>query len=95
MSQDPDNPALTQLREIRATLAGHTARFDRLERDFNELRHLVHRALVLGTTAEVGTKAPDESHGEAHHESMHHKSIDERITSIEQRVAKIEERLDC
>ena len=91
MNQEHDNPVLTQLREIRATLAGHTARFDRLERDFRELRNRVNRALPLGTTAELGTGHPseDREQGEAHHKSM-----DERVSSIEQRVAKIEQRLD-
>jgi hypothetical protein len=89
MDKEPDNAVLTQLREVRATLAGHTARFDRLERDFNELRRLVKRALVLSTTTELATREPDENHeqGEAH------PSMEERVSSIEQRVAKIEERL--
>jgi hypothetical protein len=91
MNQEPDNPVLTQLREIRATLAGHTARFDRLERDFNVLRHFVNRALVPGTTAVLGTAEPDEDHRQG---GAHHKSLDERVSSIEQRVAKIEDRLD-
>jgi hypothetical protein len=91
MNQEHDNPVLIQLREMRATLAGHTARFDRLERDFKELRHLVNRALVPGTTAELGTGKPDEDHGQG---EAHHKSLDERVSSIEQRVANIEDRLD-
>ena len=91
MTQESDNLVLNQLREIRATLAGHTLRFDRLEKDFSELRHFVNHALVLGTTAEPRTREPDEhrDQGEAHH-----RRIDERVSSIEQRVAKIEERLD-
>ena len=91
MNQEHDNPVLTQLREIRATLAGHTARFDRLERDFRELRNLVNRARVLDTTAAPGTGEPTEDRGQG---EADHKSMDERVSSIEQRVAKIEERLD-
>jgi hypothetical protein len=91
MTYEPDNPVLNQLREIRAALAGHTARFDRLEKDFNELRHLVNHVLVPGTTVEPRAREPDEHRnlGEAHH-----KRTDERVSSIEQRVARIEERLD-
>lgn len=91
MNQEHDNPVLTQLREIRATLAGHTARFDRLERDFREQRNLVNRACVLDTTAALGTGEPTEDRGQG---QADHKSMDERVSSIEQRVAKIEERLD-
>jgi hypothetical protein len=91
MNREDDNPVLTQLREIRATLAGHTARFDRLERDFNKLQHLVSRALALGTTGEPETGEPEETQEQG---ETHHKSLDERVSSIEQRVAKIEERLD-
>jgi hypothetical protein len=91
MNRESDNAVLTQLREIRAALAGHTTRFDRLERDFDELRHLVRRALVLWRAA-LGNRNSDEhqEQGEAHPTSM-----DERVSHIEQRVAKIEERLDC
>ena len=91
MTQEPYDLVLIQLREIRATLAGHTARFDRLEKGFGELRHLANHALVLGTAVELRTRELDErqEQGEAHHKRM-----DERVSSIEQRVAKIEERLD-
>jgi hypothetical protein len=91
MNQEPDNPVLIQLREIRATLAGHTARFDRLERGLNELRHFVDHALGLSTIAEPGTRELDARHEQG---EVHRKGMDERVSSIEQRVAKIEERLD-
>jgi hypothetical protein len=92
MTYEPDNAVLNQLREIRAILAGHTARFDRLEKDFNELRHLVNHALVPGTTVEPRARQPGEHHDQG---EPHHKRTDERVSSIEQRVARIEERLDC
>jgi chromosome segregation ATPase len=91
MTQQPDVPVLGQLREIRATLAGYTVRFDRIEKDLDELRHLVKHALVAGATAELRTGELDE--GQERSEA-HHKHLDERVSSIEQRVAKIEERLD-
>ena len=37
MANDADNLVLTQLREIRATLAGHSARFDRIDERFAEM----------------------------------------------------------
>jgi hypothetical protein len=46
---------------------------------------------VPGTTAVLGTAEPDEDHRQG---GAHHKSLDERVSSIEQRVAKIEDRLD-
>jgi hypothetical protein len=37
MANDADTIVLTQLREIRATLAGHLARFDRIEERFTQI----------------------------------------------------------
>jgi hypothetical protein len=37
MASDADFVVLTQLREIRATLAGHSARFDRIEERFAQI----------------------------------------------------------
>jgi hypothetical protein len=91
MTQEPETPVLGQLREIRATLAGHTVRFDRIEKDLNELRHLVKQALTPGAAAAPGTRQADDGREQS---EAYRKSMDERVSSIEQRVAKIEERLD-
>jgi hypothetical protein len=37
MASDADSVVLAQLREIRATLAGHSARFDRMEARFAQI----------------------------------------------------------
>jgi hypothetical protein len=37
MADTPDTLVLAQLREIRATLAGHSARFDRIDERFSHL----------------------------------------------------------
>jgi hypothetical protein len=84
MTQEPDN-LLIQLREIRATLAGHTARFERLEKGINELRHFV-------SEARLGTRGLDQGLGQDHERSEERdRRVDDRLSDIEGRVARLEE----
>jgi hypothetical protein len=97
MAQEPDNLVLVQLREIRAILIDHTARFERLEgrfgnleNGFNDLRLFVNHALGLGTTAELKAREPDARQSLS---DAQQKRTEERLSSVEQRVARIEEKL--
>ncbi len=97
MSNEPDNLVLVQLREIRAILADHTARFDSLERrfgglekGFHDMRLFVNHALGLGATAELKGRELDARQDLS---DAAQTKTDERLSSIEQRVAKLEEKL--
>jgi len=78
-----------QLRDIRATLADHSTRFDRLEKGFDRL--FVRHALGLGATTELKTRELD---GRQDQSEARHKRMDERVSDIERRLARVEEKLD-
>ena len=57
MANEPDNLILIQLREIRTTLAEHSAqfvrmneRFDQLDKRFDDFHALTSHTLMLSTT---------------------------------------------
>jgi hypothetical protein len=63
MAAEPDNLVLIQLREIRTTLAEHSARFDQMnarfdsiDKRFDDFHMLVNHALGLSTTNHLKTR---------------------------------------
>jgi archaellum component FlaC len=125
MTNEPDNLILVHLREIRATLAQHSARFDRiddrfaqiderfdrvderfaqidlrfthmdkrfdrLERRFDDLHAVVSHTFALSTT----TLAKSHELDLIRQFSGEQQRIKERVDGLEQRVAKVEKKLE-
>ena len=105
MANESDSLVLAQLREIRATLAGHSARFDRiderfvqidrrfdqLDKRFDDFHALVNHTLGLSTTNYLRLREFDQRHelGEGHQRRM-----DERMDEIERRLSWVEKKID-
>jgi hypothetical protein len=91
MPNEPDNPVLIQLHEIRATLAHHSVCFDRLERGLGDLRRLVSHALGLGTATE------DQSGNSMSARTRRRcgTSVSTSVSDVERRrLTKVEQKLD-
>jgi hypothetical protein len=98
MADEPENLVLVQLREIRATQAEHSARFDRvdarfdqLDKRFDDFHLLVNHALGLGTANQVKAR---ELEAEQEATKARQRRIDERHAEIERRLGKVEEKSD-
>lgn len=88
MAQEPDNLVLQMLREIRATLAEHSGRFDAMDAKFaehsqalaeirEELRQVNHNCVYA-----LGFSTLNQRDGEA---------MKDRVTELETRVRRLEE----
>jgi archaellum component FlaC len=112
---DQTSVVLNQLRELRATLAGHTARFDRVEErvdrideQLRDIHLLVARALAPGAANRLGLRnSADESpegsstcqggfdgRPEDRSGNSPEDRLEDRVSDIERRLARVEERLD-
>lgn len=98
MANEPDNLVLIQLREIRATQAEHSTRFDQIDRRFNdvdkrfdEMRLLLGPTIGLGTTAYLRSQEFDQRHELSEGET---RSLRARMDDLERRVTKVEEERD-
>jgi hypothetical protein len=101
-----------QLRELRAALAGHTARFDRVEEHVARIDHqlrdihlLIARALDQGAASRVGLLTPGgaenseessvcERRVDSRQEERPEDRLEQRVSGIERRLARVEDRLD-
>jgi hypothetical protein len=120
MLHDQNSTVLSQLRELRATLAGHTARLerveghvDRIDGQLRDIHLLVARALEPAPASRP--RIPGEDGPEANATCQRHSgcpgghpgdppedplqggrggSLEERVSDIEHRLARVEERLD-
>jgi hypothetical protein len=98
MANESENLVLVQLREIRATLAEHSARFDRIDerfaqmdRRFDEMRLLLGHTIGVATTAYVRSQEIDRRYELSEGEQ---RSLRDRVDQLERRVAKVEEDRD-
>ncbi len=105
MANEPDNLVLIQLREIRATLAEHSAqfagmnerfaridkRFNDVDKRFDEMRLLLGHTIGLGTTAHLRPQELDRRHELSEGET---RSLRARVDDLERRVTKVEEERD-
>jgi uncharacterized coiled-coil protein SlyX len=105
MADEPDNLVLVHLREIRATLAEHSTRFDRMDerfaqiderfaqvdRRFDEMRLLLGHTIGLSTTANLRSQEFDRRYEFSEGEQ---RSLSERVADLERRLAKVEEKTE-
>jgi hypothetical protein len=105
---------LSQLRVLRATLAGHTARFDQVEAHFDrideqlrDIHLVVARALEQGAVYRLSLRHSDDDspyrsatgkrdlhrHQEDRPGNTREDSLEDRVSDIERRLARVEERL--
>jgi hypothetical protein len=98
MADEPDNLVLFQLREIRATLAAHSPRFDQIDRRldqmdkrFEDFHALTSHALNLSTTNYLRMREFDQRHEMSEGGQQR---IKERMDEFERRLAKVEEKVD-
>lgn len=103
MATDADSLILAQLREIRATLAGHSVRFDRIgehfaqlderfdqiEKRFDDLNDLVGHVQGLAVAGQLKARDLETRHTTG---EMWQRRLDERVDQIERRLREIEER---
>jgi hypothetical protein len=102
MANEPDNLVLIQLREIRATLAEHSSRFDRLDERFaqidkrftdvdgrfDEMRLLLGHTIGLSTTAYLRSQEFHQRHEQGGGET---RRLRERVDELDRRVTKMEQ----
>jgi tetrahydromethanopterin S-methyltransferase subunit G len=83
MAKQPDNLVLKMPREIRATLATHERRFDKIDKRFDEMDKKLDNVSVSLTTA-LGLSL---------HANVRHESVQKKLDALEPRVQKPEERV--
>lgn len=98
MTDETANLVLIQLREIRAKLAEHDARFDKLEKRFDkadkhaeEMRGYVAHALGLCSVNHLKSENIDDRLDTEIKERIR---LAEQLAGLDKRVARIEERAD-
>ncbi len=98
MANEPDNLVLVQLREIRATLLEHSARFDQFDKRFDQLdkrfedfHALTSHTLMLGTTNALKSQELErrQEFGEGEQQRMR-----DRMDEFEVRLSKVEKKID-
>jgi chromosome segregation ATPase len=103
MASDADSLVLAQLREIRATLAGHSVRFDRMEerfaqiderfdqidKHFDDFHDLVRLVQGLAMASQVKARELEARHNTA---EAWQQRLDERFDQIERRLREVEDR---
>jgi tetrahydromethanopterin S-methyltransferase subunit G len=99
MANEPDNLVLVQLREIRATQAEHSERFDQInkrldqmDKRFEDFHALTSHTLNLSTTNYLRMREFDQRHEMSEGEQ---RRISERMDEFERRLRKVEEKFDC
>ncbi|HEY1245694.1 MAG TPA: hypothetical protein VGF29_12790 [Hyphomicrobiaceae bacterium] len=102
MAYEPDNLVLLQLREIRATLAGHSSRFDRIEerfgkidkrfdridKRFDEFHLLVGYTLSVSQTSYLKVQEFEQRHELSEGEQ---RRMSDRMEDVERRLSNLEE----
>jgi chromosome segregation ATPase len=98
MANGPDNLVLIQLREIRATLAEHSAqfagindRFAHFDKRLDEMRSLLGHTISQSTTAYLRSQEFDQRHELSEGET---RSLRARVDDLERRITKVEEERD-
>jgi hypothetical protein len=98
MANEPDNLVLIQLREIRAVQteiravqAEHSARFDQLDKHFEDFHALTTHTLALGTTNAL--KLQDLERRYEFSEGGQRR-LSERMDEFERRLSRVEDKLD-
>jgi hypothetical protein len=97
MAREPDNLVLTLLREIRATLDVHTAkfvaiddRFDVLEKKFDDHQYLMTHTFGIAGLANVQTGLVDARVNEL---ANRQKASEAKQAELERRLARVEEKV--
>jgi archaellum component FlaC len=104
---DQNSAVLNQLRELRATLAGHTARLERVEEhvdridgQLRDIHLLIARALERDAAGRLGAGNPEDARSEE--SATPQRSVDRRqqgrpqdrpVDRLEERVTDVERRL--
>jgi hypothetical protein len=98
MANEIDNLVLLQLREIRATLAGHSARFDQidkrfdqLDRRFEDVHALTNHTLMLSTANDLRMRELDRRYEFSEGEQ---RRVADRMDDLERRLSEVERRLE-
>ena len=98
MANEPDNLVLVQLREIRATLAEHSARFDRMDERFDQLdkrfedfHALTSHTLTPGTANHLKSQELERRYEFSEGEQ---RRLSDRMDDFERRLSKVEDKLD-
>jgi uncharacterized coiled-coil protein SlyX len=98
MANEIDNLVLLQLREIRATLAEHSAqfvqmneRFDQLDKRFEDFHALTSHTLTLGTATHLKSQDLERRYEFSDGEQ---RRMRERMDELESRLARVEKKLD-
>jgi hypothetical protein len=98
MANEADNLVLLQLREIRATLAEHSAqfvqmneRFDQLDKRFDDFHALTSHTLMLGTTNSLKSQELERRYEFSEGEQ---RRLRERMDEFESRLSKVEKKFD-
>jgi chromosome segregation ATPase len=97
MANEPDN-LVVQLREIRVTLAEHSAqfvqmneRFDQLDRRFDDFHALTSHTPMLGTSNSLRSQELERRYERSEGEQ---RRLRERMDEFESRLSKIEKKID-
>ncbi|MGH9673019.1 MAG: hypothetical protein ACRD44_07540 [Bryobacteraceae bacterium] len=98
MAHEPDNLVLVQLREIRTTLADHSARFDQMDKRFDQLdkrfedfHALTNHTLMLSTANDLRMRDLDRRYEFSEGEQ---RRITDRMDDFERRLSEVERKLD-
>jgi hypothetical protein len=102
MANEPDNLVLVQLREIRATLAAHSARFDQIEqrferrfdqldKRFEEFHELTSHTLRLSTSNDLRMRDLDRRYEFSEGEQ---RRMTDRMDEFERRLSDLERKID-
>jgi hypothetical protein len=98
MANEPDNLVLVHLREIRATLADHSARFDRmdgrfdqLDKRFEDFHELTSHALRLSTSNDLRMRDLDRRYEFSEGEQ---RRMADRMDEFERRLSDLERKID-
>ena len=98
MAEEPDNLTLRMLREIRGTLEAQSnrfdqmdKRFDRLEKQGEEMRQYMTYAMGLGGVNELKAREFDQRMEVG--ETLN-RQFEQRFKDIEKRLTGVEERID-
>jgi uncharacterized coiled-coil protein SlyX len=98
MANEPDNLFLMHFREIRATLAEHSARFDRMDRRFDQLdrrfedfHELASHTLRLSTSNDLRMRELDRRYEFSEGEQ---RRMTDRMDEFERRLSNLERKID-
>jgi hypothetical protein len=96
MANEPDNLVLVQLREIRATLAEHSALmkegFGQIGKRFEDFHALTSHTLTLGTANHLKSQEFERRHEFSEGEQ---RRMRDRMDDFERRLTTLEDKIDC